>query len=237
MSAWGAQGGKKGGTYLPNPGSATQVGGTPWVYTQSPGSSRELGGTAPGGWVITPPEVDISDIDDTFAPTGLTLSPTYFATAPGASFGAGTPELATGGLMNGWSWTISGTALVFYGHSSTGVKTEYLRFNAASGMVGSNGFVVGGGSSQTVRLQTGSGNVVAGESVIVDSGGGASTATLPASPADGDFIEVKRTGASNVTIARNGKLIENAAADYTLAADKQSLSLRYDTGTGSWWIF
>lgn len=158
ISAWGAQGGKKGGTYLPNPGTATQVGGTPWVYTQSPGSSRHIGGTAPGGWLVTPPEVDISDIDDTFAPTGLTVSPTYLATAPGAYFGAGTPELATGGLMNGWSWGSSGTELKFRSHSNVGVATDFLTFRIASNdVVLNDGLAVVLGTSSGTRWGTAAG--------------------------------------------------------------------------------
>jgi len=89
----------------------------------------------------------------------------------------------------------------------------------------------------TVRSVVGSDNVAAFESLIVGSGGGAATATLPGSPADNDVCEVKRNGANTVTVDRNGKNIEGAAANYDLTADLQSVTLKYDLGTTSWWAF
>lgn len=130
--------------------------GTSFGYTQQPGASRHRGGTAAGGQLITPPEVGIEDLAESFAPSGVTVSPTYFATAPGAYFGAGLPDLSGGGLKSGWSWGADGSDLVFYGHDSAGVKTEYLRFDT-SGMTGSNGFSTGGGGGANTALSNLSG--------------------------------------------------------------------------------
>ncbi|MGB0972527.1 MAG: hypothetical protein ACPGVG_16440, partial [Mycobacterium sp.] len=69
LLAYGAQGGTAGGPHLDDNGE--------WSRTQEPGRSRHVGGTAPGGFVLVPPEVDMSDIDDDFAPAGVTVSESY----------------------------------------------------------------------------------------------------------------------------------------------------------------
>jgi hypothetical protein len=119
MEGWGAQGGEPGGPYLSNGGE--------WAYTQKPDRSRYLGGTAAGGILITPSEVDMQNVDDDFAPGGLTTSEVYFAAGPGASVGWGTPELAGGGLKDGISTSLESDDLVFYSHDSVGDKTEVAR--------------------------------------------------------------------------------------------------------------
>lgn len=91
--------------------------------------------------------------------------------------------------------------------------------------------------AMTVRYQSGTGAVVAFESVIVDSSGGAATATLPAAPVANDVIEIKRSGANTVTIARNGKKIENAAANLDITTDLVAVTLKYDDSNGTWWAF
>ncbi len=313
LSAYGAQGGAAGGPYL----GANQTG--KWAYNQVPGRSSLTGGTSAGGFVLLPPEVDLADIDVGFAPTGLARSATYFLMGPGAAFGVGTPELAAGGLKDGFSFSAVTDELAFSHHDTAGTSAERLRLTntelklvdgqaltfegAVSGAVtfeadptttsyavtlppaqGTGGLSNDGSGNmtwvpyqpldadltaiaaltteaygrgllemvdaaaaqtylgitaggQTVRYQSGTGAVAAFESVIVDSSGGAATASLPASPANSDTIEVKRYGANTVTIDRNGKKIENAAADYSLAVDGQSVTLRYDSTNGTWWAF
>lgn len=137
LSVFGAQGGAKGGPYLAGSGSGTHVAGDPWGYTQRPGVSREGGGTAPGGWWVLPPEVDGSDVDVDFAPKDVTLSPTYFATGPGAMFGSGLPELASGGVRSGWSWgqAVGSTVLSFRAHNSSGTATAFLNLDASANRV------------------------------------------------------------------------------------------------------
>jgi hypothetical protein len=71
--------------------------------------------------------------------------------------------------------------------------------------------------------------------VIVDTSGGAVTITLPASPVTGQSYRIKNaaTSGNSVTVARNGKNIENAASDLTLL-DLDAVDVVYD-GT-EWWV-
>jgi hypothetical protein len=78
--------------------------------------------------LLLPSETDMQDIDDDFAPAGVTTSTVYLAAGPGACFGAGVPELATGGLRTGYSWCGEDGDLVFYRHDTAGATTEGFRF-------------------------------------------------------------------------------------------------------------
>lgn len=132
LAAFAAQGGHVGGPYLGDTGSGAMIGGSPWAYTQTPGVSRERGGTAPGLWMVIPPEVDGADVDDDFAPRDVTLSKTYFAVGPGAKFASGLPELASGGIRSGWSWgqpSAGSTNLTFYAHNGAGTAAEFVTFD------------------------------------------------------------------------------------------------------------
>jgi len=134
ISAFAAQGGRVGGPYLDNDDGGTQVAPRgDFTYTQRPGSSRFRGGSASGGAVITPPEVDLTDIDDAFAPTGLTLSETYWIFAPGVSSGWGIPEMAAGKLRNGYSSEVDPASdnLVWSAHDAVGAPTEMMKFTSA----------------------------------------------------------------------------------------------------------
>lgn len=101
IESFGAQGGPAGGPYI--------GGGGDWDYTQSPLGSRSPGGTSNGGFVLLPPEVDMSDVDEDFAPAGLDLSESVFIFGPGTRSGVGYPELATGGLKSGFSFSLENT--------------------------------------------------------------------------------------------------------------------------------
>lgn len=96
LEAFGAQGGLNG-----------------WAHAQEPGASRATGGTAPGGWVVLPPELDMADSLSSFAPAGVTPSQTYFVLGPGVRGAAGTPDLSTGGIKSGYVWEESSGDLLF----------------------------------------------------------------------------------------------------------------------------
>ena len=49
--------------------------GQEWAYTYRPGKHKFAGGTAPGGWMVMPPEIDLAD-RTAFAPDGVTKSAT-----------------------------------------------------------------------------------------------------------------------------------------------------------------
>lgn len=76
-------------------------------------------------------------------------------------------------------------------------------------------------------------------SFLADTSGGVLTINLPATPIAGEIVNVKRTTTDGtaLTIARNGKKIEGAAADFVDAnAALSTYSLQYDSTSGSWWI-
>lgn len=82
---------------------------------------------------------------------------------------------------------------------------------------------------------------VAGDRINADTGGGAFTITLPATPAaytevtiadhDGDWK------ANNLTVARNGSNINGGAADLTCDVNGKQILLRYEGATTGWRIY
>ncbi len=137
MSSFGSQGGTV-GSGGSNPPAGTGPQGDPWIYTTPPkgqnfgtGRPKFDGGTASGGWVIHPPETDLRDAKDFgMVPPNTTLSTTYLICAPGAWFGAGTPELVNGSLRSGFSWGMDSTNgdLVFRSHSFSESPSDAVRF-------------------------------------------------------------------------------------------------------------
>lgn len=79
--------------------------------------------------------------------------------------------------------------------------------------------------------------LVANKAYVVDSGTGVRTETLPGAPTDGDMIQVLRSGANTVTLNRNGKNINGAAANYDITTTLTSKMVRYIASTTSWWTF
>lgn len=67
-----------------------------------------------------------------------------------------------------------------------------------------------------------------------DTGTGAITATLPAAPADGTIITIRRKGANAVNVGRNGKTIAASATDLTIDTDKREIDLKYNATTSDW---
>jgi hypothetical protein len=148
-SGFGAQG----GTYQNSGSNGPDYHGSegdPWVYTTIPRGSNQTskptskfpGGTASGGIIYHPPETDLRDISVGLVPPNTSLSTMYILVGPGAFFGAGLPQLVTGGLKDGWSWGMdtSTADLKFRTHVSSG--------NPSTGIVFVN-------SSQNIRWYSG----------------------------------------------------------------------------------
>jgi hypothetical protein len=104
------------------------------------------------------------------------------------------------------------------------------------GTTASFGDISGGASWQAVK--TADFNVTGGEGYFVNTTSGAITATLPASPALGDFasfIDYAGTfDTNNLTIARNGKNIQGTAADLTVATERAGFTLIFVDDTQGW---
>ena len=79
-----------------------------------------------------------------------------------------------------------------------------------------------------------------GEQLFVDTNGGAFTITLPASTAAGDvirFFDLRKTfDTANLTIGRNGKLIQGDSADMTVNSEGAAFDLVYSGDSYGWRI-
>ena len=79
-------------------------------------------------------------------------------------------------------------------------------------------------------------SAVAGNGYILNTAAGVITLTLPGSPSLGDqisFIDYGSAATNNITIGRNGKTIQGASADLTIALDRAASTLVYD-GSAGW---
>lgn len=82
---------------------------------------------------------------------------------------------------------------------------------------------------------------VNGQQIFVDTNGGAVTVTLPATPSVGDtvrFFDLRLTfDTNNLTVGRNGSLIQGDSADLTVATEGAAFDLIYSGDTYGWRIF
>jgi hypothetical protein len=70
--------------------------------------------------------------------------------------------------------------------------------------------------------------------ILGNTSGGNLTITLPASPTQGRFLEIKNIsgGVNTLTVDRNGKNIDGAASNLTTTTNNRSWSLHYDSTFG-----
>ena len=139
-------------------------------------------------------------------------------------------------LATGSAVLPSGTTAQRDGSPSAG----YLRFNSDTpGFEGWNGTEwgsIGGGikwSAQSTNF-----SAVKGNGYLVVTSGGAITATLPGTPALGDEVRIlDATGnaaTNNITVARNGKPIQGAAANLTIATARAAIGLVFYDNAQGW---
>jgi len=92
-----------------------------------------------------------------------------------------------------------------------------------------------------IRNVTTTYQAVVNDRILADSSGGAFTITLPLSTSllDNDTIQIIDVGNSsatnNITVARNGALINGAADNLTIDLNQAIVTLIY-TGAGTGWI-
>jgi|DEB0MinimDraft_4_1074332.scaffolds.fasta_scaffold01455_6 hypothetical protein len=86
--------------------------------------------------------------------------------------------------------------------------------------------------------KTASFTAVSGNGYFVNTTSGAITVTLPATPSAGDIVGIKdyagTFGTNNVTVARNGSLIDGTTTDATLSTNQLSVFFVYVDGTQGW---
>ena len=108
-----------------------------------------------------------------------------------------------------------------------------------------NGTQTGFGRTGAVDWQTtpktGDFTAVNGEGYFVDTGGGAVTATLPASPSAGNIVYIKdydgNFATANCTVARNGSNIRGSTDDFKLAKNNAGAVFIYVDATEGWQVF
>jgi hypothetical protein len=88
---------------------------------------------------------------------------------------------------------------------------------------------------------TGAHTATAGELLWINTTSAAITVTLPANPQQGDtirFVDVAKTfDTNNLTVARNGKLIQGDAENLTVATESAAFDLVFYNNTYGWRIF
>ena len=118
--------------------------------------------------------------------------------------------------------------------TADGTADQVLTTNGSGAL--SFATVSGGAAWQAVV--TSSLTVVAKNGYFINTSSAAITATLPSSPALGDFISfIDYAGTfdtNNLTIARNGKNIQGVAEDLTVSVERAGLTLVYVDTTQGW---
>lgn len=118
-----------------------------------------------------------------------------------------------------------------------------LRFNTTIGALEYyNGTAWVAPGKLTYNTITASGTTMANNNVyFVNTTGGAVTITLPASPSLGDTVRIldiaKTFDNNNLTVARNGQLIQGDAQDLTVNIEGAAFELMYSGATFGWRIF
>jgi len=188
IEAWGAQGDKNGSDII---GSSF-----PWQYTNWPDKYRYRPGTASGGFLVLPPEVGMEDTDTSFIPTasGTSVSDTIFAVGPGAQFGAGRPDLESGGMLEGYTWRDDGGGLI-WGTNWYSARTDRVWFSP-TGMVG-----IGVSPSTDLHIKNNEGSPIAADLVTIESAGDTTGDSfgIGFSSGEGELAKIRciQTGAGN----------------------------------------
>lgn len=95
-----------------------------------------------------------------------------------------------------------------------------------------------GTAAAVLRTASSAYTAQANDRIICTQGG--FTITLPASPVDGDVVQIidinSAFGASALTVARNGQKIQNLAEDLTLDVNGAVVTLVYSGVTYGWII-
>jgi hypothetical protein len=97
-----------------------------------------------------------------------------------------------------------------------------------------------GAGSVTSLTLTSNTTISAGVRVFANATSGAFTITLPASPADGDTVQIIDVAGicqtNNITIARNGSKIQNLSEDLVMNLNNAAITMIY-SGVTFGWVF
>ena len=213
----------------------------PTDYTASDGSSIVLGSGANTGDILY--VVGFG----TFSVANMNASNLTSGTVPIARLGTSGTKDSTTFLRGDNTFAVVDTTNA--SNLSTGTLPNARLSSVPNSALANNSITINGssvalGGSVTVEqdfsweTKTSDFNVSARRGYFVDTSSGVVTATLPASPSAGDdvrFIDVSATfDTNNLTIARNGKKIQGATSDLTVATERAGLGLVFSGDTNGW---
>ena len=139
---------------------AVQIAGGGWSYTQTPGKSVYSGGTSPGGIALFPPENDMVYASDAY-------STSYFVFTPGVKLAFGTPDVSTGGIVNGHTISGDNGDLAVVNVSPAGVENEKIRLNSDCTITLNQNVTLNSATADTLAIKnaagSGAGNLTAAE--------------------------------------------------------------------------
>lgn len=155
----------------------------------------------------------------------------------------------TGAAITGSSFagSVAGTSGSFETLTVSGAATSTFGggVNLSTGCFAVSGTCIGAtpGGPTTVAFADSPYTIAASalpiQTFLVSTAGGVVTINLPVAPSDGQIINIKRTTTEGqiLTIGRNGKNIEGAAANFIDANTAFSFfTFQFDSDGGSWWI-
>jgi hypothetical protein len=120
--------------------------------------------------------------------------------------------------------------------TATGTADQVIKTDGSGNL--SFATISGGAAWQAIK--TSNFNVTAKEGYFVDTTSTTITATLPASPAIGDFVQfIDYAGTfdtNNFTVARNGNKIQGDASDLTVSVERAGLTLIYTGSSVQGWL-
>jgi hypothetical protein len=120
--------------------------------------------------------------------------------------------------------------------TATGTVDQVIKTDGSGNL--SFATISGGAAWQAIK--TSNFNVTAKEGYFVDTTSTTITATLPASPAIGDFVQfIDYAGTfdtNNFTVARNGNKIQGDATDLTVSVERAGLTLIYTGSSVQGWL-
>ena len=120
--------------------------------------------------------------------------------------------------------------------TATGTADQVIKTDGSGNL--SFATISGGAAWQAIK--TADFNVTAKEGYFVDTTSTTITATLPASPAIGDFVQfIDYAGTfdtNNFTVARNGNKIQGDATDLTVSVERAGLTLVYTGSSTQGWL-
>ena len=120
--------------------------------------------------------------------------------------------------------------------TATGTADQVIKTDGSGNL--SFATISGGAAWQAIK--TANFNVTAKEGYFVDTTSTTITATLPASPTIGDFVQfIDYAGTfdtNNFTVARNGNKIQGDATDLTVSVERAGLSLIYSGSSVQGWL-